>query len=214
MRLDYRAISPEPYKALAGVNAAIIRAGLDRRLMDLLFLRVSQINGCSYCVDQHARDLRAEGETNERLDGLAGWRESPYFTEGEKAALAAAKFAEQSNRESFVAIQIETAEALAECEQIAAIEGVDLLFVGPADLSQSLGILGQFEHPRLREAIERIAASCDAAGVAWGCLPLGLDYTRAMIRRGCRLLELGSDIGTIRLGLQASATFAQDLLCE
>jgi AhpD family alkylhydroperoxidase len=87
MRLDYRAASPEPVKALAGVNAALLRAGLDRRLMNLLFLRVSQINGCSYCVDEHARDLRAEGETNERLDGLAGWRESPYFTDAEKAAL-------------------------------------------------------------------------------------------------------------------------------
>ena len=87
MRLNYSAISPEPYKALAGVNAALLRAGLDRRLMDLLFLRVSQINGCSYCVDQHAHDLRAEGETNERIDGLAAWRESPYFTAPEKAAL-------------------------------------------------------------------------------------------------------------------------------
>src|SRR5438477_5892076 len=55
--------------------------------MDLLFLRVSQINGCSYCVDEHARDLRRAGESNERLDGLAGWRDSPYFTEPEKAAL-------------------------------------------------------------------------------------------------------------------------------
>ena len=87
MRLDYFAVSPEPVKALAGVNAALLRAGFDRRFTNLLFLRVSQINGCSYCVDEHARDLRAEGETNERLDGLAGWRESPYFTDGEKAAL-------------------------------------------------------------------------------------------------------------------------------
>jgi AhpD family alkylhydroperoxidase len=79
MRLDYRAASPEPFKALAGVNAAFF--------MNLLFLRVSQINGCSYCVDEHARDLRAEGETNERLDRLAGWRDSPYFTDAEKAAL-------------------------------------------------------------------------------------------------------------------------------
>src|SRR5256885_1008800 len=63
------------------------RSCSNRRLMDLLFLRVSQINGCSYCVDQHARDLRQAGESNERLDGLAGWRESPYFTEPEKAAL-------------------------------------------------------------------------------------------------------------------------------
>jgi alkylhydroperoxidase family enzyme len=51
MRLNYAAIAPEATKALAGVNAALLRGGLDRRLMDLLFLRVSQINGCSYCVD-------------------------------------------------------------------------------------------------------------------------------------------------------------------
>ena len=87
MQLDYSAISPEPYKALAGVNAALLRSGFDRRLMDLLFLRISQINGCSYCVDKHAHDLRAAGETNERLDGLSAWRESPYFTDAERAAL-------------------------------------------------------------------------------------------------------------------------------
>ena len=87
MRLNYAAIAPEATKALAGVNAALLRAGLDKRLMDLLFLRVSQINGCSYCVDEHARDLRRAGESNERLDGLAGWRDSHYFREPEKAAL-------------------------------------------------------------------------------------------------------------------------------
>jgi AhpD family alkylhydroperoxidase len=87
MRLNYAAIAPEATKALAGVNAALLRAGLDKRLMDLLFLRVSQINGCAYCVDLHARDLRLSGESNERLDGLAGWRESPHFTGPEKAAL-------------------------------------------------------------------------------------------------------------------------------
>ncbi len=87
MRLDYTAVAPEAAKAFAGVNAALLRAGLDKRLRDLLFLRVSQINGCSYCVDEHAHDLRQAGESNERLDGLAGWRESPYFTEPEKAAL-------------------------------------------------------------------------------------------------------------------------------
>jgi AhpD family alkylhydroperoxidase len=87
MRLDYGVKAPEATKALAGVNAALLRAGLDKRLMNLLFLRVSQINGCSYCVDKHARGLRQAGESNERLDGLAGWRESPYFTQPEKAAL-------------------------------------------------------------------------------------------------------------------------------
>jgi AhpD family alkylhydroperoxidase len=65
MRVNYAAAAPEALKALAGVNAALLRAGLDKRLMDLLFLRVSQINGCSYCVDMHARDLRQAGESNE-----------------------------------------------------------------------------------------------------------------------------------------------------
>jgi AhpD family alkylhydroperoxidase len=87
MRLNYATIAPETTNALARVNAALLHAGLDKCLMDLLFLRVSQINGCAYCVDLHARDLRLSGESNERLDGLAGWRESPYFTEAEKAAL-------------------------------------------------------------------------------------------------------------------------------
>jgi AhpD family alkylhydroperoxidase len=78
MRLNYAAVAPEVTKALGKVNVALLRSGFDRRLMDLIFLRVSQINGCSYCVDEHARDLRRAGESNERLDGLAGWRESPY----------------------------------------------------------------------------------------------------------------------------------------
>ena len=87
MRLNYTVAAPEVTKALADVNAALIRSGLDKGLMDLLFLRVSQINGCAYCVDLHARDLRQANESNERLDGLAAWRESPYFTEAERVAL-------------------------------------------------------------------------------------------------------------------------------
>jgi AhpD family alkylhydroperoxidase len=77
MRLNYAVIAPEPTKALAGVNAALLRAGLDKRLMDLLFLRVSQINGCSYCVDEHARDLRQAGESNERLDASPDGERAP-----------------------------------------------------------------------------------------------------------------------------------------
>jgi AhpD family alkylhydroperoxidase len=87
MRLDYYALEPDLGKALGSVNIALLNAGMDKNFRDLLFLRVSQINGCAYCVDEHARDLRRNGETNERLDGIAGWRESPYFTEAEKAAL-------------------------------------------------------------------------------------------------------------------------------
>src|SRR3989440_12492635 len=87
MRLNYAAIAPEATKALAGVNAALLRAGLDKRLMDVLFLRVSQINGCSYCVDEHARDLRRGRGAHERPPGLARRGGSPPFTQPRKAAL-------------------------------------------------------------------------------------------------------------------------------
>jgi len=88
LRIDYAKVAPDVYKALASTHAALKRSGFDMHLMDLVFQRVSQINGCAYCVDLHGRDLRAAGETPERLDGLAAWDESPYFTEREKAALA------------------------------------------------------------------------------------------------------------------------------
>ena len=87
-RIDYAAVAPDVYKALIGAHTALKRSGFDTNLMNLVFQRVSQINGCAYCVDLHGRDLRAAGEPPERLDGLAAWDESPYFVEREKAALA------------------------------------------------------------------------------------------------------------------------------
>ena len=88
LRLNYAAAAPEVTKALGAVNAALKKSAVPAKLLDLVYLRVSQINGCSYCVDLHGRDLRAGGESNERLDGLAAWHESPFFDEAEKALLA------------------------------------------------------------------------------------------------------------------------------
>ena len=87
-RIDYAVVAPDVYKALIGTHTALKRSGFDGNLMNLVFQRVSQLNGCAYCVDLHGRDMRAAGEPPERLDGLAAWDESPYFTEREKAALA------------------------------------------------------------------------------------------------------------------------------
>jgi len=87
-RIDYPTVAPEVYKALNGAYAALLRSGLEKRLIDLVFQRISQINGCAFCVELHGRDLRALGETPERLDSIAAWHESPYFDERERAALA------------------------------------------------------------------------------------------------------------------------------
>src|SRR5258707_6007898 len=86
-RLDYRKFSKEPLKAMLDLEAYLAQCGLDLKLLHMLKLRASQINGCAYCVDMHWKDARAAGETEQRLYGLNAWRESPYYSEKERAAL-------------------------------------------------------------------------------------------------------------------------------
>lgn len=87
-RIDIMSASPGALKAMLGLATFLHKCGLDKKLLDLINLRVSQINGCAYCIDMHWKDLRAAGETEQRLYGLDAWRESPYYTERERAALA------------------------------------------------------------------------------------------------------------------------------
>ncbi len=81
-------VIPEAFQAMQALAKATEKAGPPKRTLDLINLRASQINGCSFCVDMHSRDLKAGGETDERLWSVAAWRESPLFTEAERAALA------------------------------------------------------------------------------------------------------------------------------
>jgi AhpD family alkylhydroperoxidase len=87
-RMDFYRASPEAIRALTALEAAIAKLGLDPALLDLVKLRASQINACAYCVDLHASDLRKRGETDRRLAALPVWRETPFFSERERAALA------------------------------------------------------------------------------------------------------------------------------
>jgi AhpD family alkylhydroperoxidase len=81
-------IVPGAMQALQALAKSTKHAGIPERTMLLVHLRASQINGCSVCVDMHGRELRAAGETDERLFAVAAWREAPYFTDAERAALA------------------------------------------------------------------------------------------------------------------------------
>jgi AhpD family alkylhydroperoxidase len=81
-------VAPGVIKAMLGVEAYLHQTDLKPALLDLIRLRVSQINGCAYCIDMHWKDLRAIGEHEQRLYGLDAWRESPYYSEPERAALA------------------------------------------------------------------------------------------------------------------------------
>src|SRR3954452_2677199 len=79
--------APEAYRALAGLEAYLKGSGLEPGLLHMLKLRASQMNGCAYCIDMHWKDARAAGEGEQRLYGLAAWREAPYYTDKERAAL-------------------------------------------------------------------------------------------------------------------------------
>lgn len=119
------------------------------------------------------------------------------------ATIPPAKFAEQANRESFVAIQIETLEALNEVEAIAAVDGVDLIFLGPADMSQSLGVTGEFTHAKCIAAIDRIAEAARTAGKPWGVLPPNPEYAVMCVEKGCRMLSLAADVKIVNMGIEA-----------
>src|SRR5207344_93249 len=87
-RVDYQTQAAGVYKAMRGLESYLHSCGLEEDLIHLVKLRASQLNGCAYCIDMHWKDLRAHGETDQRLYGLDAWRESPYYTEKERAALA------------------------------------------------------------------------------------------------------------------------------
>lgn len=87
-RINISKVSPGPLKAMLGLENYLHQSGFDKKLLDLIYLRASQINGCAYCIDMHWKDLRAADETEQRLYGLDAWRESPYYTDRERAALA------------------------------------------------------------------------------------------------------------------------------
>lgn len=86
-RLDYRKAAPDAFKAMLDLEAAVHRGGLELSLIELVKMRVSQINGCGHCLDMHSKEARAAGETEQRLYLLSVWREAPIYSARERAAL-------------------------------------------------------------------------------------------------------------------------------
>jgi 2-keto-3-deoxy-L-rhamnonate aldolase RhmA len=115
-----------------------------------------------------------------------------------------AEYTARANTETFVGIQIETAAAIAAVAEIATVPGIDLLFAGPADISQALGVPGDFENPKCLDAIERIARACAAAGKPWGVVPRGADYAARMRGWGCQMFVLGLDLHAVHAGIRAA----------
>jgi AhpD family alkylhydroperoxidase len=87
-RIAYDKAAPEGVKAMGTLENYVRHCGLEPSLLELVKFRASQINGCAYCIDMHTKDARAHGETEQRLYTLSAWRETPFFTDRERAALA------------------------------------------------------------------------------------------------------------------------------
>jgi AhpD family alkylhydroperoxidase len=87
-RLEYAKVAPGAYEAMRQLQKYASSSGLDPKLLELVKMRASQINGCAYCLDMHSKDARALGETEQRLYTLNAWHETPFYTDKERAALA------------------------------------------------------------------------------------------------------------------------------
>lgn len=136
-RENYREIAPEAYRALIQFNQIMHKSSLEIGLVHLVYLRVSQLNGCAYCVDAHSYEALAAGEAPQRLYDLTVWREAPFFSPREKAALAWAEaMTRLSEAHPSPALHEETRRHFSEKEfvdltfAIAAINALNRLGVG------------------------------------------------------------------------------------
>jgi len=172
---DYAAIMRPLEAGAGGIMAAQVR-------------NASQTEQIVQWAKFHPRGAR--GFNNTGIDGKFG-------------TLPMEEYMRRSNAETFLAVQIENREALETVEQIAAVPDVDVLFIGPADLSQSLGIPGEWQHPRLWEAIEQVAAAARKHQMHWAILPLNPPFAARCVNLGCRMLSLGLDVWAVQKGLQS-----------
>jgi 2-keto-3-deoxy-L-rhamnonate aldolase RhmA len=131
--------------------------------------------------------------------------------DGRFGTLALSDYLRQANEQTVVGIQIEHVDALNDVEGLAALPGVDFLFIGPADLSQSMGITGEWDHPRLWEAIERVAAVCGRHRRPWGILPPSPAHAVRCVDLGCRMLSIGLDVWAFRDGVRATLQAYRDV---
>jgi len=142
--------------------------------------------------------------------GVRGLNVSSY--DGRFGLAPLSEHVERANKETLVIIQIETLESLDHLDGIASIPEVDMLFIGPSDLSQALGVTGDFWNPKCLEALDKVAAACAKHGTHWGCLPPDPKYAARAVEHGCKLLSITSDLRLLNLGIKAVKDNYKDFL--
>lgn len=137
---------------------------------------------------------------------------NPSNFEGNYSMKSLADIVECGNRDRWLSVQIETVEALEVVDGIAAVPGIDHLFVGPADLSVALGIPGQYLHDDCKRALEKVSIACAKAGKTWGILVRGPEHAQFCRSLGCKLFAFSNDLGAIIQGLKAIQSVYSDFL--
>jgi 2-keto-3-deoxy-L-rhamnonate aldolase RhmA len=149
----------------------------------------------------HSADHAEEFASWCRFDPTGVRGLNPSGRDADYYGIPPAEFIEQANEQVFVGIQIETLGALDEVKQIAALPAVNMLFVGPSDLSLSLGVVGQYHHEKLWAGIEAVSEACRLYGKVWGCVAPDAEFAKKAIDLGCRLPTFGNEIHALRRGI-------------
>jgi 2-keto-3-deoxy-L-rhamnonate aldolase RhmA len=123
--------------------------------------------------------------------------------DGRYGTMPAQDYFRKANAETVVGVQIEHADAVEDIERIAAVPDLDFLFIGPADLSQSLGVPMEWDNPKVWQAVERVARVAASRRLPWAILPLGLAHARRCVEMGCRMLSLGLDTWAFHRGVRS-----------
>ncbi|MCI0682158.1 MAG: aldolase/citrate lyase family protein [Gemmataceae bacterium] len=159
-------------------------------------IMAAQVRG----VDEAAQVLRWAKFHPQGLRGI-----NASGVDGRYGTMPMPEYLQKCNEEVFVAIQIEHIDAVNDVDKIAALKHVDVLFIGPADLSQSMGLVASWDHPEIWAAIERVAKAARNHGIHWAILPRNLAYAQRCVDLGCRMLSLGIDTWAVQRGLKAFA---------
>jgi 2-dehydro-3-deoxyglucarate aldolase/4-hydroxy-2-oxoheptanedioate aldolase len=131
--------------------------------------------------------------------GCRGVNGSGY--DGRFGTVPLLEYMKSANADTFVAIQIEHIDAVNDIDAIAAVPDIDVLFIGPADLSQSMGLSGEWDHPEIARCIEKVATAARNHNVAWAILPFNPAFARRSVELGCRMLSIGIDTWAFYRGL-------------
>ena len=179
------------------VRVAWNEAPLVKRVLDLgpLGVMLPYINN----AEEAERAVRSVRYPPQGIRGLTPLNRPTNF------GLDYAEYFKTANDQLLTVIQIESQQGIDSAQEIAAVDGVDVLFVGPMDLSLNMGIPGQFDHPRFRAALKAVADACRASGKAAGILCLGPDQLERTIEDGFSFVALGSDGGQLAVGMKQLA---------